>query len=95
MGSMSLEGMREAGKGMGFSEDTVLSWHLSGNCYPPITEFFDVAKAAIIAARDGDWDATINIAEIMGNDKYNTAAPVWKIIEGWHLESFIESEEDY
>jgi hypothetical protein len=75
--------------------ETMLYNHMAYNCYPSVAEFIDVALAAIELANQGDLDATISIAEIMGDDKYNHAAPVWKIIEGWHLEYFLDDVEGY
>jgi hypothetical protein len=49
--------------------------------------------AAIDAANNDDWDRHIDltgIAQWRGEDY----APAWAIIEGHHLESFIDSEED-
>jgi len=95
MGRATADALVEAGKDFGFPIETMLYNHLRYNCFPEISEFMDVALAAIELANQGDLDATVNIAEIMGDDKYNHAAPVWKIIEGWRLDSFIQEEEEY
>ena len=95
MGRATADALVEAGKEFGFPMETMLYNHMQYNCYPSISEFIDVALAAIELANQGDYTATINIAEIMGDDKYNHATPVWKIIEGWRLDSFIQEEEDY
>ena len=93
MGSIQAEDMVNTGM---FPMETMLYWHLSGNLFPSHAEFIDVALAAIEAANMGDYDATINIAEIMEDEKYNHAAPVSDIINGWHLEYFLsKDEEDY
>jgi hypothetical protein len=95
MGRATADALVEAGKDFGFPMETMLYNHLRYNCFPEISEFMDVALAAIELANEGDYTATINIAEIMEDEKYNHAAPVWKIIEGWRLDSFIQEEEDY
>ena len=95
MGSMGLAGMMEASEMLGFSEDTVLSYHLEGNHFPSQIQYLDVAKEALRLAREGEWDAKVNVAEIMGDDRCRTDVPVWRLIEVWHLDGFIENEEDY
>ena len=93
MGAIQAEDMVNTGM---FPMETMLYWHLSGNLFPSHAEFIDVALAAIEAANMGDYDATINIAEIMEDEKYNHAAPVHEIIDAWHLEYFLsKDEEDY
>ena len=95
MGSMALAGMMEANEMLGLEEDAILSWHLSSNHFPSQFQYLDVAKEALRLAREGEWNATVNVAEIMGDDRCRTDVPVWRLIEAWHLDSFIESEEDY
>jgi hypothetical protein len=76
-----------------FPMETMLYHHLQYNLYPGHGEFIDVALAAIELANQGDWDATVNIAEIMEDEKYNKTAPVADIINGWRLEFFLDQEE--
>jgi len=95
MGATQASDLADLGNTGMFPMETMLYHHLAYNLYPGQGEFIDVALAAIEAANQGDHDATINIAEIMGDEKYNHAAPIWKIIEGWRLESFIQEEEEY
>ena len=96
MGKITIDALVEAGKEFGFPMETMLYNHLAYNIYPPQGAFIDVALAAIELANQGEWDATINIAEIMGDEKYNHAAPVHKVMESWHIEFFIQDdEEDY
>jgi hypothetical protein len=72
---------------------TALSWHLSSNHYPPVpAAMIEPCLAAIEAADDDDWDREIDltgVAQWRGNDY----APAWAIIEGHHLESFLNGEE--
>ena len=95
MGRATADSLVEAGKEFGFPMETMLYNHLRYNCFPEISEFMDVALAAIELANQGEWDTTVDIAEIMGDEKYNHAAPVYKIIEGWKLDSFIIDEDEY
>lgn len=95
MGAVTADALVEAGKEFGFPMETMLYNHLAFNIYPGQGQFIDVALAAIELANQGEWNETIDIAKIMEDEKYNHAAPVYKIIEGWHLDSFIIDEEEY
>lgn len=95
MGATQAADLADLGKNGMFPMETMLYWHLSGNLFPSHAEFIDVALAAIELANQGEWDAVVNIAEIMGDEKYNHAAPVHEIISGWHLEFFLNEEEEY
>lgn len=74
--------------------DAALSWHLSSNHYPPVPFMFDAAKAAIEAGDEGeDWDKEIQLpAGTRWRGK--TTAPAWAIIEGLHLDVFLQSYEE-
>ena len=95
MGQQWLSGMLETATELGFSEEIILSNHLQYNHFPSQLQYLDVAKEAIRLAREGEWDAKVNVAEIMGDDRCRTDVPVWRLIEVWHLDGFIENEEDY
>lgn len=65
-------------------EDQALKWHLQCNHYPPINlVFLPVAQKAIELAKQEDWEEVIELP----NGKSLT---VVKIIEGLHLETFLE-----
>lgn len=68
--------------------DTALIWHLRSNHFPPIPlDNLPVAKEAIEKANAEEWEAMIYVP---------TAArelPVWRIVEGMHLETFLGPEE--
>ena len=69
------------------SQDQALSWHLQYNHYPPIHQsFVKVAEEAIDRASEEDYDYVI---EMPNGRKLTTA----QIIEGLHLESFLDEEE--
>lgn len=73
---------------------TALHIHLRSNHYPPVpVAMIDPCVAAIDAANDDDWDRKIDLTDIAqwrGND----FAPAWALIEGHHLDAFIDSEEN-
>lgn len=65
-------------------QEQALQWHLQCNHYPPIHQsFVKVAEEAIQMANDGDWEHTI----VMPNGKTLSVA---EIIEGMHLDSFLD-----
>ena len=75
-------------KGEVIKRDVALKWHLRSNHYPPVhSSFIPIAKEAIEHANDEDWDHTID----MPNGLTRTVA---QIIEGLHLQSFLEREEE-
>lgn len=68
-------------------QEQALQWHLQYNHYPPVSlAFIPVAKEAIDKGNQEDWDSVIE----MPNGKSKTVA---QIIEGLHLESFLEEQE--
>lgn len=74
------------------SLETAMHWQLGSNHYPPITEMVPACVEAIEKARDGEWDALVELPE--GCSYRNSAtAPVWAIVEGHHLEPWCEQEE--
>jgi len=93
MGATQASDLADLGQNGMFPMETMVWNHLAYNIYPGQGEFIDVALAAIEAANMGDYDATINIAEIMEDEKYNHAAPVSAIIDAWHLEFFLSDDE--
>jgi hypothetical protein len=93
MGSTYAAGLADEVGGL-IDLETALHIHLRSNHYPPVpTAMIEPCVAAIDAANNDDWDRHIDltgIAQWRGEDY----APAWAIIEGHHLESFIDSEED-
>ncbi len=72
--------------------DVSLFHHLRYNHVPAVPVcLIDTAKAAIAAVNMGDWDDEIAMPEGFDNE-YLTARA---IIEGLHLEGYLELEEDY
>jgi len=87
MGRSSTEGMIETGDALGVGRRQQLLWHLQSNHYPPVHEVFvETAEEAIRLALLGRRDAQVT----MPNGLVRTVA---FIIEGLHLEPFIEQDE--
>jgi hypothetical protein len=87
MGRMQAEEMRAF-----LDEDLALGWHLQSNHYPPIpAEAIPVAKAAIEAAANGDWEAEIELPENIEHKRYGRKVPACEVIEEMHLETFVDA----
>lgn len=81
-----------------------MAWHLQSNHYPPVpASMIDPCLEAIDAASEQDWNRLIQLPfdgvdrngepfqiTWRGQDK----APAWAIVEGHHLEAWIEFEEE-
>ncbi len=66
-----------------------LTWHLGSNHYPPVLHMMDAAQEAIEAARDEDWERMINLPAGL-RWRGETEAPASAIVEGFHLEEFVQ-----
>lgn len=87
MGSMHAAEFAEAVADAQLGIDVALHWHLTANHFPPISPtFIPAAKEAIERANGCDWTSTIE----MPNGRSLTVA---QIIEGMHLDSFVECDE--
>jgi hypothetical protein len=72
-----------------------LAWHLTYNHFPPVpTSMIPVCIEAIEAGHDEDWDRLISLPMGIGY-KGLTVAPAIAIIESHHLDSWLNSDEDY
>jgi len=71
-------------------EDTALRWHLSHNHYPalPLT-LLPVAKAAIEAGREDDFDRLIKLPGGITWRGGRSSVEAGKLIETMHLDSFL------
>lgn len=92
MGRIQAEGMIEfGGKG-----DNILTWHLTSPSqhFPPYpAEFVPIARQAIDAANEDDYDRIIELPEGVEFRDGRTGVEAWRIIESFHLDSFIEQDE--
>jgi hypothetical protein len=69
--------------------DVALRWHLATNHYPAVHPvFLPIARQAISLANQGDWHTEI----VMPNGITKTVSG---IIDGLHLSSFLDENEDY
>jgi hypothetical protein len=72
-----------------FSRTTMLHHHLVYNHYPPLPEkWVSAAEEAIDAYNDGEPDRLI---QLPGTD---TSFYASTLVEDWHLDEFIQYEED-
>lgn len=90
MGRMYAEGIKETE----VSLEQQLSWHFSGNCYPPIPQMMiPVAVAAINAIVDyEDRDLMIDLPEgvsFRGVSQVSAA----NVVDQFRLDAWIDSEE--
>lgn len=93
MGHLSAVDMKETGEEIGMSLETILSWHLSGNHYPPVSQLFiPVAIKAIELALDEDYDTLLDLAEIIGKPAggfRKSKMTVSEVMNGLHLWDFL------
>jgi hypothetical protein len=99
MGSLQAQEMAEM-----LDSRTAMAWHLQGNHYPPIPAvMIDPCLEAIDAAIDGDWDREIQLPFDGERDgkpfqitwRGQDTAPAWAIVEGHHLQNWVELDEEY
>lgn len=91
MGRLQAEAMLESSIPL----EAQIGWHLRVNHYPPVPEFMvPVCIEAIDAANEGDWDKKLSLPEGVGYQGL-TVAPVWAIVEGHHLDTWIIESELY
>lgn len=89
MGNAMARDLADNGEGYGLSLDDSLSIHLRSNHYPPVHPvFIPIARKAIELANAGDWDAVIDMPN-------GISKSVSGIIEGLHLDAFLDDVEDY
>lgn len=96
MGAAALAGVTEM-----VDQDVALQWHLTGNCYPPLTDprDFVMAQRAIELGNAEQWDEPVEV-EIDGKQVFmhNTSRGhkviARELIAAWHLESFLKFDEE-
>lgn len=89
MGSLQAAEMAEM-----LSIEDGIAWHLKFNHYPPVpSSMIQPCLDAIEACLDEDYDRLIRLNGSFwrGND----SAPAHAIVEGHHLHSWIELDEEY
>jgi len=94
MGRFGAESMKEVADDMGISLRQQLSWHLTGNHYPPVpTSMIEPCIQAIEAVREGDSEREIALPEGVSWRGRETAL-AYAIVEGHHLQTWCY-DEDY
>jgi len=75
--------------------ETQVGIHLSSNHYPPVpSSMVAPCIAAIHACSDGDSDADIELPEGIFW-KGQSSAPAAAIVEGHHLDAWLDESDDY
>lgn len=70
------------------SQEQALEWHPRFNHFPPVhLAFLPAAQKAIQLANEGDWHSQIKLPN-------GRVLAVHEIVEGLHLETFLEGEPD-
>jgi hypothetical protein len=88
MGNMNAIGMAGAVSEGQVSLRAALEWNLRSNHFPPVSlDFVPTCEAAIEKANAGDWEDRIE----MPNGMTKT---VGEIVDGLHLHSFVQYEDD-
>ncbi len=71
-----------------------LEWHLQSNHFPPVPSYMvPVAERAVLAARAGNYDESLPLPPDVlwrGNSK----VPVSAVVESFHLDAFIDAQEE-
>jgi hypothetical protein len=79
----------------GAESDIALAWHLQSNHYPPLpAELVPVARRVIDKANRGDWDKRVRLPEGVSY-RGSRLAPVAACVEAWHLDAFLEEDDDW
>lgn len=100
MGSLQAQEMAEM-----LDSRTAMQWHLQSNHYPPVpSSMVDPCLDAIEACNELDYDRLIQLP-IDGVDRNGEpfqitwrgkdSAPAWAIVEGHHLQAWIELDEEF
>lgn len=81
-----------------------LAWHLRSNHYPPVPlVMIQPCVEAIEAALEDNWDKEIQLPFDGERDgkpfqitwRGQDTAPAWAIIDGHHLQAWVELDEEY
>lgn len=93
MGRLGAESMKEVADDMGISLRQQLSWHLTGNHYPPVpTSMIEPCIQAIEAVRENDFEREIALPEGV-SWRGREAAPAHAIVSAHHLETWCDNED--
>lgn len=74
--------------------DVALEYHLRGNHYPPLPlSLVPCCKEAINNANADEWDKHVQLPDGI-SWRGQTSAPTSECIKAWHLQWFLESEDE-
>lgn len=94
MGSLHAQEFASAVADKRVALDQALTWHLTVNHYPPLPlSILPAVKRAITQAKKGNWTANIRLPKGV-SWRGQTKAPVHECVKAWHLDAFIQTEED-
>ena len=89
MGRMGAEAMAQEG----ISLETAITWQLRSNHFPAVPlSMVPVCIEAIEDAREGDFDSILALPDPV-TYRGSSEAPVWAILEGYHLEDWVNTED--
>lgn len=77
--------------------ETALRWHLQSNHYPPVPESMVApCQKAIALATEEKWDELIDLPEGVRykQGEGGNKAPVRALIENYHLQDFLPTDEE-
>lgn len=74
----------------------VMHHHLAYNHFPPVSPVWaEPCEAAIALCNAREQDGLVTLPEgIAFRDRDDDKAPAWALVESFHLEGFLDSDED-
>lgn len=94
MGYATALGWHEAVLDGSVSFRAAIEYHLRYNHYPPLpASLVDAAVRVVAKAGRGEWDAKVRLPPGVSY-RGSRLAPVRACVEAWHLDAFIEADED-
>lgn len=92
MGHSTAQGFADAVNDGYLSLNSALHHHLTANHFPPVpVAFVPVCNAAIDAANEDESDRLITLPEGIEWKDGREAVEAWRLVESFHLDSFVDS----
>jgi hypothetical protein len=94
MGTINALGMAQAMEDGMIELRQALAWHLQSNHYPAVPlNMVDPCVVAIRWVTEGEHDSNVSLPDgILWRGQ--PVAPAWAIVDAYHLESFIDINEE-